>query len=94
MDNLLVILRKPPYGVVNAYEAIRHAGGAPGSGYKSILYLIDSGVYTAKKIRMPVIQAFQDLVRALNCFQTKWRFTQTAIHSKNMLLKRMTLLKA
>ncbi len=49
MDNLLVILRKPPYGVVNAAEAVRHAGGASGSDYKTILYLIDSGVYTAKK---------------------------------------------
>jgi sulfur relay (sulfurtransferase) DsrF/TusC family protein len=49
MDNLLVILRKPPYGLVNAAEAIRHAGGASGSDYKAILYLIDGGVYTAKK---------------------------------------------
>ena len=49
MDNLLVILRKPPYGVVNAAEAVRHAGGASGSDFKSTLYLIDSGVYTAKK---------------------------------------------
>jgi sulfur relay (sulfurtransferase) DsrF/TusC family protein len=49
MDNLLVILRKPPYGLVNAAEAIRHAGGAPDSGYKAILYLVDSGVHTAKK---------------------------------------------
>ncbi len=48
MDNLLVILRQPPYGVVNAAEAIRHAGGASGFDYKAILYLIDSGVYNAK----------------------------------------------
>lgn len=49
MDNLLVILRKPPYGVVNAAEAVRHAGGASGFDYKSTLYLIDNGVFTAKK---------------------------------------------
>ncbi len=49
MDNLLVILRKPPYGTVNAAEAVRHAGAAAGFEYKSTLYLIDSGVYTAKK---------------------------------------------
>lgn len=48
MDKLLVILRKPPYGVINAAEAVRHAGGAAGSDYKSVLYLIDSGVYNAK----------------------------------------------
>ena len=49
MYNLLVILRKPPYGMINAAEAIRHAGGASGFDYKSTLYLIDSGVYNAKK---------------------------------------------
>jgi sulfur relay (sulfurtransferase) DsrF/TusC family protein len=49
MDTLLVILRKPPYGVINAAEAVRHAGGASGSDYRSILYLVDSGVYTARK---------------------------------------------
>ncbi len=49
MDNLLVILRKPPYGAVNAAEAVRHAGGAGGFDYKTTLYLIESGVYTAKK---------------------------------------------
>ena len=49
MDKLLVILRKSPYGTVDAAEAVRHAGGASGFDYKSILYLIDSGVYSAKK---------------------------------------------
>jgi sulfur relay (sulfurtransferase) DsrF/TusC family protein len=49
MDRLLVILRKPPYGEINAAEAVRHAGAASGFDYEAILYLIDSGVYTAKK---------------------------------------------
>lgn len=49
MDKLLVILRKPPYGTTNAAEAVRHAGGASGFGYESILYLIDGGVCSAKK---------------------------------------------
>jgi sulfur relay (sulfurtransferase) DsrF/TusC family protein len=49
MDSLLVILRKPPYGDVNAAEAVRHAGGASGFDYKATLYLIDGGVYAAKK---------------------------------------------
>lgn len=49
MDNLLVILRKPPYGTTDAAEAVRHAGGASGFDYKAVLYLIDSGVYAAKK---------------------------------------------
>ena len=49
MDNLLVILRKPPYGTANAAEAVRHACGASGFDYKATLYLIDSGVYSGKK---------------------------------------------
>ena len=49
MDKLLVILRKPPYGTVNAAEAVRHGGGAGSADYAATLYLIDSGVYTAKK---------------------------------------------
>ena len=49
MDQLLVISRKPPYGTVNAAEAVRHAGAASGFDFKAILYLIDSGVYAAKK---------------------------------------------
>jgi sulfur relay (sulfurtransferase) DsrF/TusC family protein len=49
MDKLLVILRKPPYGTVDAAEAVRHAGGSSGFDYRPTLYLTDSGVYTAKK---------------------------------------------
>jgi sulfur relay (sulfurtransferase) DsrF/TusC family protein len=49
MDTLLVILRKSPYGTTNAAEAVRHAGGASGFDFKAVLYLIDSGVYSAKK---------------------------------------------
>jgi sulfur relay (sulfurtransferase) DsrF/TusC family protein len=49
VDTLLVILRKPPYGTSSAAEAVRHAGGASGFDYKPILYLIDDGVYAAKK---------------------------------------------
>ena len=75
MDKLLVILRKSPYGTVDAAEAVRHAGGASGFDYKSILYLIDSGVYSAKKTRMPAIQVSRDLVKVLKCFQMRWKFT-------------------
>jgi sulfur relay (sulfurtransferase) DsrF/TusC family protein len=49
MDQILVISRKSPYGTTNAAEAVRHAGGASGFDFKAILYLMDSGVYAAKK---------------------------------------------
>jgi sulfur relay (sulfurtransferase) DsrF/TusC family protein len=49
MDSLLVILRKPPYGLINSAEAVRHAGAASGFDYKATLYLMDGGVLAAKK---------------------------------------------
>jgi sulfur relay (sulfurtransferase) DsrF/TusC family protein len=49
MENLLVILRKPPYGLINSAEAVRHAGGSSGFDYKATLYLLDGGVLAAKK---------------------------------------------
>jgi len=49
MPDLLVLSRSYPYGVINTAEAIRHAGGAGGSGYRTTLYLIDGGVLVAKK---------------------------------------------
>jgi len=49
MPDLLVLLRSYPYGIINAAEAIRHAGGAGGAGYSATLYLIDGGVLVAKK---------------------------------------------
>lgn len=65
MDNLLVILRKPPYGVINAAEAVRHAGGAGSADYKAVLYLIDSGVFTAKKNQDAGSTGFTGLAESL-----------------------------
>lgn len=48
MDIVTIISRKPPYGVINAAEAVRHALGAA-DDFKAILILIDGGVYLAKK---------------------------------------------
>lgn len=48
MDTVAIISRKPPYGYINAAEAVRHALGA-GDDFKAILILIDGGVYLAKK---------------------------------------------
>ena len=65
MDNLLVILRKPPYGLINAAEAVRHAGGASGFDYKSTLYLVDSGVLNAKKNQDPSDTGFTGIGESL-----------------------------
>ncbi len=65
MDNLLVILRKPPYGEISAAEAVRHAGGAAGFDYKSTLYLIDGGVFSAKKDQSPGNTGFTGIGESL-----------------------------
>jgi len=62
MDTVAIISRKPPYGYLNAAEAVRHTLGA-GDDFKAILILIDGGVYLAKKDRIWVTQDSATLKR-------------------------------
>lgn len=45
--SLAIILRKPPYGDMNAAEAVRHALGAVGEGLEVKLLLVDTGALAA-----------------------------------------------
>ena len=49
MGHIAMILRKPPYGDINAAEAVRHALGAASGDSKVSLILLDGGVLLAKK---------------------------------------------
>jgi sulfur relay (sulfurtransferase) DsrF/TusC family protein len=49
MKKIAVILRKPPYGDINAAEAVRHAMGGAGDGLEVSLILLDGGTLLAKK---------------------------------------------
>lgn len=49
MGHIAMILRKPPYGDINAAEAVRHALGAASGEWKVSLILVDGGVLLAKK---------------------------------------------
>jgi sulfur relay (sulfurtransferase) DsrF/TusC family protein len=49
MENLNIILRRPPYGSVDAPEAIRHALGAVNDDMEVRLILLDGGVNSARK---------------------------------------------
>lgn len=44
-----IILRRPPYGTVDASEAIRHALGAVTEDVKVRLILVDGGINAARK---------------------------------------------
>lgn len=44
-----IVLRRPPYGDINAAEAVRHALGAVSSELEVSLILLDGGVLLSKK---------------------------------------------
>lgn len=49
MESISIILRRPPYGTVDAPEAIRHALGGITEDMSVHLVLIDGGVNAARK---------------------------------------------
>ena len=49
MEKIAMILRKPPYGDINAAEAVRHALGAVSGDIAVSLILVDGGVQLARK---------------------------------------------
>jgi predicted peroxiredoxin len=49
MAKIAMILRRAPYGDINAAEAVRHAMGGVADELDVDLILVDSGVFLAKK---------------------------------------------
>jgi len=49
MEKVAVILKRSPYGDINAAEAVRHAMGGVGAEFAVSLVLVDGGVLLAKK---------------------------------------------
>jgi tRNA 2-thiouridine synthesizing protein D len=49
MGNIAMILKRSPYGDINAAEAVRHAMGAVAGELDVALILVDGGVLLAKK---------------------------------------------
>lgn len=49
MSNVVMILKRSPYGDINAAEAVRHALGAVSFEMSADLILVDGGVLLAKK---------------------------------------------
>jgi sulfur relay (sulfurtransferase) DsrF/TusC family protein len=45
--DILVVIRRGPYGDFQAAEGLRHANGAISLGYRPIVVLVDDGVYLA-----------------------------------------------
>jgi sulfur relay (sulfurtransferase) DsrF/TusC family protein len=51
--DILVLIRRGPYGGFQATEGLRHANGAMSLGFRPIVVLVDDGVYLAKTNQNP-----------------------------------------
>ena len=51
--DILIVIRKGPYGSFQAAEGLRHANGAISLGFRPIVVLADDGVYLAKTDQDP-----------------------------------------
>lgn len=49
MSKIAMVLRKAPYGDINAAEAVRHALGGVSEDIKVSLIMVDAGVLLARK---------------------------------------------
>lgn len=52
-NDILVVIRRGPYGGFQAAEGLRHANGAISLGFRPIVVLVDDGVYLAKTEQDP-----------------------------------------
>ena len=65
MENIAMILKRSPYGDINAAEAVRHALGAVSFEMNVDLILVDGGVLLAKKGQDDTGTGFTNLENAL-----------------------------
>lgn len=65
MSKIAMILRKAPYGGINAAEAVRHAMGGAADELSVSLVLVDSGVLLARKGQDDTGTGFTNLEGAL-----------------------------
>lgn len=65
METVAIILRKAPYGDINAAEAVRHAMGGVTDELSVILIMVDGGVLLARKGQDELGTGFTNLETAL-----------------------------
>lgn len=51
--DILIVVRRGPYGGFQAAEALRHANGAISLGFRPVVILVDDGVYLAREGQDP-----------------------------------------
>ncbi|MCC6347472.1 MAG: DsrE family protein [Nitrospirales bacterium] len=65
MGKITILLKRSPYGDINAAEAVRHAMGGTAGGMKVDIVLTDGGVLLAKKGQDDAGTGFTNLGAAL-----------------------------
>ncbi|MGO9614187.1 MAG: DsrE family protein [Dissulfurispiraceae bacterium] len=65
MGNIVMILRRSPYGDISAAEAVRHAMGGAADDLDVHLVLVDSGVLLSRKGQIETGTGFTNLEDAL-----------------------------
>ena len=65
MGKIAMVLKRPPYGDINAAEAVRHAMGGLANDLGVDLILVDSGVLLARKGQDDTGTGFTNLEGAL-----------------------------
>jgi tRNA 2-thiouridine synthesizing protein D len=75
MGDVVIILRKPPYGDINAAEALRHVMGGIDAELDISLILVDGGVLVAKKGQDQSGSGFTNLEKTLQvCINMETKF--------------------
>ncbi len=62
---MTVVVRRAPYGTIDAAEAIRHAGGGLSFQVPTTLLLMEDGVFIARRDQRPEEIGYLSLSRAL-----------------------------
>ncbi|KKM84450.1 hypothetical protein LCGC14_1299080 [marine sediment metagenome] len=66
MNSVCIISRKPPYGSMDASEALRHALGGVTNDLAVSLVLLDAGVHVARRAQDPSGTEYDSLAEGVN----------------------------
>jgi len=89
MSEVAMILRKPPYGDINAAEALRHVMGGIDAELDISLILVDDGVLLAKKGQDQSGSGFTNLEKTLQVcinMETKVYADKSSIEERHLEL--------
>lgn len=63
---MTIVVRRPPYGTIDAAEAVRHAAGGLSFGVPTTVLLMEDGVFVARRDQRPEGTGYLSLSKALD----------------------------